>query len=328
MPPTFRPASRPYPTSVRARERFFDLLRRAQGVSRLERELTALRGDLGSRFTKTESQLETIEARTARLETIEATTAATRGFLTGEIQTILRSIASEDAENRRRLWEARADPAYERPFSDPEPLVSVVIPTFNRPQLLQDRSLPSVLSQGYERIEVLVVGDHAKPEVGQVVAEMSDPRLSFHNLTQRLAPRRDSRRQWYVQSVMARNEGFRLAQGSWVVTFDDDDLMHQGAIGRLLEAARAHRAEVAYGRFRMVRPDGTQELGEFPPEHGRFTWQSGICHARLSFFERELFAADFDQPNDYFLAEAMLRAGVRFAMIQDLICDLYPSADW
>jgi hypothetical protein len=28
------------------------------------------------------------------------------------------------------------------------------------------------------------------------------------------------------------------------------------------------------------------------------------------------------------LAEAMLRAGVRFAMIQDLICDLYPSADW
>jgi hypothetical protein len=105
--------------------------------------------------------------------------------------------------------------------------------------------------------------------------------------------------------------------------------MHPDAIALLLAAAREQRAEVAYGRFRVVRPDGTAEdVGNFPPTFAHFGWQSAIRHGSLRFFERELFAADFGVPNDFFMADAMMRAGVRFAMIPDVLCDLYPSRLW
>jgi len=38
-------------------------------------------------------------------------------------------------------------------------LVSVVIPTYNRPQLLMTRSLPSVMAQTHEELDIHVVGD-------------------------------------------------------------------------------------------------------------------------------------------------------------------------
>jgi hypothetical protein len=177
-------------------------------------------------------------------------------------------------------------------------------------------------------LEVLVIGDCAGSEVEQAVASFEDPRLRFHNLTQRLPPAPDSVKHWYTASVMARNEGIRLARGSWLVSFDDDDQLYPESIDRLLAAAREQRAEVAYGRFRVLTREGSHELGEFPPRLEHFTWQSGICHASLRFFERELFAAHFETPNDAFLVEAMMRAGVRFAMIPDVVCDLYPSKEW
>jgi hypothetical protein len=50
-----------------------------------------------------------------------------------------------------------------------------------------------------------------------------------------------------------------------------------------------------------------------------------MYHAGLCFLERELFAADLGLPGDWFLAERMLRAGVRFGMLDTVLCDIYPS---
>jgi glycosyltransferase involved in cell wall biosynthesis len=203
--------------------------------------------------------------------------------------------------------------------------VSIVIPTLERPELLTNRSLPSVLSQSYERIEVLVIGDNAAPETERAVASLGDPRVSYFNLPYKLPSRSNPDKQWAVGSVQARNEGMRRARGLWVGTFDDDDEMHPEHTSRLLACAREQRAEVAYGRYRMFTPEGTEEFGEFPPRTYRFSWTTAICHRDLRFFERELFAADFGLPNDGVVLETMLRAGVRFAMIPDVLVDYYPS---
>ena len=48
------------------------------------------------------------------------------------------------------------------------PLVSVVIPTYNRGRILVERSLASVLNQTYSNLEVIVVGDHANDFYGTV----------------------------------------------------------------------------------------------------------------------------------------------------------------
>jgi hypothetical protein len=86
---------------------------------------------------------------------------------------------------REQLEAVRRTPPYEAVFVDPEPLISIVIPTFDNTQLLLERSLPSVFGQTYERLDVIVVGDAVAPAVERAVAGVADPRLGFMNLPYR-----------------------------------------------------------------------------------------------------------------------------------------------
>src|SRR5437867_1805781 len=55
------------------------------------------------------------------------------------------------------LWLARLSAS--DLYRETEPLVSVLIPTFDRADLLVERALASVLRQTYRRFEVVIVGD-------------------------------------------------------------------------------------------------------------------------------------------------------------------------
>jgi hypothetical protein len=50
-----------------------------------------------------------------------------------------------------------------------------------------------------------------------------------------------------------------------------------------------------------------------------------MYHRGLGFFGRQELAADLGLPGDWWLAERMLRAGVRFAMREEVLCDAYAS---
>lgn len=308
------------------RAKAWDLLRRAQGGARIERRLIALETRLQERHDRSSAELHDLQRRVADTE---ARSRAIHDLLSTDVHETLRAIACDDTANRQRLWDARHDPEYKLPFREPRPLVSIAVPTLDRTELLTTRSLPSILNQSHENLEIIVVGDHAPPEVGEAVLALGDPRVTFHNLTQRLPLRGDTARRWYVQSVMARNEGLRLARGLWHLSFDDDDQLYPDAIERLLSHARELQVEVAYGRWRQVMRDSTpNEVGVFPPTHGQFGWQGALRHRCLRFFERELVAAAFETPNDVFCFEAMLRAGVRFSMLPEVVWEYHPALEW
>jgi GT2 family glycosyltransferase len=59
------------------------------------------------------------------------------------------------------------------------PIVTVVIPTLNRSQLLVQRALRSALSQTLANIEVVVVVDGPDPATIEALEEMDDPRLRW-----------------------------------------------------------------------------------------------------------------------------------------------------
>jgi hypothetical protein len=48
----------------------------------------------------------------------------------------------------------------------------------------------------------------------------------------------------------------------------------------------------------------------------------------LRFFERELVATHVELPGDGYMLERMLRVGVRFAMLDAIVLDYFPSALW
>ena len=57
-------------------------------------------------------------------------------------------------------------------------LVSVVIPTLDRPKLLL-RAIDSVLCQTHQEIEVIVVVDEPDPDTVSAVQSVDDPRLQL-----------------------------------------------------------------------------------------------------------------------------------------------------
>lgn len=267
-------------------------------------------------------------AITGRLDDLARQVALLRETLDDEVRPVLRTLVAEESENRRRLTAARAAEGYDRAWSDPDPLVSVTIPTRDRPRSLLERSLPSVLAQTHANLDVIVVGDAAGPEIAEAVLAIGDPRVRWADLTQRIEAHPDPRRHWLVASGMARNEARRLARGAWLLHFDDDDALRPKAIEQLLAQARLTHAEVVYGAFEQHAPGGGLErFGAFPPAPGGFGWQGAIHHAALP-FERELVAAHLRTPGDHWLLERMLRAGVRFAMVEPVVWDYYPSQLW
>jgi glycosyltransferase involved in cell wall biosynthesis/ectoine hydroxylase-related dioxygenase (phytanoyl-CoA dioxygenase family) len=89
-------------------------------------------------------------------------------------------------------------------------LISVVIPTRNRPELLL-RAVSSVLEQTHRELEVLVVIDGPCARSSTALARLTDPRVRPIVLPAS------------VGGSDARNTGVRHAAGEWIAFLDDDD---------------------------------------------------------------------------------------------------------
>jgi glycosyltransferase involved in cell wall biosynthesis len=106
------------------------------------------------------------------------------------------------------------------------PVVSVVIPTRNRPHLLM-RAVRSALAQTLQQIEVVVVVDGPDPATIQALGAIQDARVTVVAL-----PRS-------VGGADARNIGVQNSQGEFIALLDDDDEWSREKIALQLEAARA-----------------------------------------------------------------------------------------
>jgi Glycosyl transferase family 2 len=293
----------------------------------LDRRFGPLNERLNALEAQANRQASRLEQMAAELGTVAEAARGARDGVEGNLAPLLRTLAADDPGHRRRLHALRAEAEYAAAWDEPDPLVTVSIPTRARPRLLLERSLASALGQTHEHLEVLVVGDAAGPETASAVEGVGDPRVRFVNLTHQFV--REDGEHWLTAATLTRNEAYRLARGRWIVDLDDDDGLRPSAVADLLAHARARRLEVVYGVLEEHRPDGTAtRLGGFPPALGRFGWQGAIAHAGLKIFERELVASDLGLPGDWFRMHRMLRAGVRIGHLEHVTCDYYPSTLW
>jgi glycosyltransferase involved in cell wall biosynthesis len=140
------------------------------------------------------------------------------------------------------------------------PTVSVVIPTYDRPEMLQ-RAVESVVAQTYEPIELVVVDDHSPTPAAEALDIVAmDSIESVSSL------RHDENR----GGSAARSTGIEAANGEWIAFLDDDDKWEPTKIEKQVE--RAIEADdgsvLVYTGIRQVDSDGSTNAVKTPTTQG------------------------------------------------------------
>lgn len=108
-----------------------------------------------------------------------------------------------------------------------EPLVSITIPTYNRPDYLK-HALASAVGQTYRNTEIIVSDNASHVSAQAVVDSFADPRIRFHR---------------YPQAVsMFGNHigGFRMAAGKYVASLHDDDIWESDFLEKMVPPLEAN----------------------------------------------------------------------------------------
>lgn len=304
---------------------------------------------LDRRVAGIQDRVESLHADTRdlrqELRGVTASLQAVQRRLDDDIYAMLRALVAEHSHNRRALFELRRSAEYETAFTTEQPLVSITLTTQQpRAELLCERALPSVLSQDYSPLEVVVVSDDGATRTREAVERVGDERIRYFELTNQIGyPDRWSR--FLSGGMLARNYAHTQARGKWILDVDDDDALRAGGARALLDLARTRRAELTYGIMERHAPDGTaKQLGAFPPGPSDPDWRENglpyepwdgaasggaLFHAGLAgIFGREYISGVLRVPGDYFRLERMVRAGVRFAMLDQVVYDYYPALLW
>jgi glycosyltransferase involved in cell wall biosynthesis len=105
--------------------------------------------------------------------------------------------------------------------SSQEPLVSIIIPTYNRQHYLK-QAITSAVKQTYRNIEI-IVSDNCSPESPQALVEsFGDSRIRFFRQTQNVG--------MFANQMNA----FKMAQGKYVASLHDDDMWNEDFLEKLV----------------------------------------------------------------------------------------------
>jgi glycosyltransferase involved in cell wall biosynthesis len=108
------------------------------------------------------------------------------------------------------------------------PIVSVVIPTYNRGNLIK-RSIQSAINGNYKNIEVIVVDDNSTDNTFQIVSALQkkDSRIRYIKLDKRNG------------AQAARNRGIIEATGEFIAFLDSDDTWESNKLETQIEVLKS-----------------------------------------------------------------------------------------
>lgn len=237
---------------------------------------------------------------------------------------------------------ARAKHAKEYAVKDDNPLVSVYIPTYNRGELLMERSVSSVLSQTYKNFELIVLGDHCTDNTEELVAGVKDPRVRFYNLPKRgyrYPPTAENH--WLAGPVVAANKALTMVKGKWVARLDDDDIWTPDHLEALLRFAQqgdyefvsARHIVEKNGQRRVADDDRAQSSyynkinkpirGDNPMIGGSCTW---FYRSYLKFIKYNIncWRKSWNRVNDVELSMRIFSAGARMGFLEKVLAMYLP----
>lgn len=178
------------------------------------------------------------------------------------------------------------------PQASEQPLVTVCIPTHNRPEMLR-HSLQSVLDQSYRRIEVIVSDNASDTDTAAVVDSFGDNRVRIDRLDANIG----------LHGNMSRC--LRLGTGKYRTMLHDDDLMLPGNVHSKVAFFETHpQVGLVHSAFRHI----DSESQPYGPVNN---WTNA--------------AEDFVQPGYEYIRESIGKGGITCVPSVMLRSDLVAS---
>jgi glycosyltransferase involved in cell wall biosynthesis len=155
-----------------------------------------------------------------------------------EVKTLLCGSLKYSFHNRPRVRIVRGS-------MPEEPLVTVIIPTFNRSDVLR-LAIQSVLWQTEQNFELLVIGDACTDDSEAVAGSFGDARIRWHNLAVNSGN----------QSGPI-NAGVGLARGRYIALLGHDDVWHPEHLRIMAKTIVSSGADFVSSLIEMIGPAGT-----------------------------------------------------------------------
>ena len=197
-----------------------------------------------------------------------------------------------------------------------EPLVSIVVPTYETDEGFLRQLLDSVLGQTYGNLELCLADGSKTDKVERVVNTYNDQRIVYQRLEKNAGISENT------------NCGFEMAQGAYIALLDHDDLLTPNALYEMVKVLNevAPRPDMIYSDEDKMVGNSTDYCDpNFKPDYNEELLRRNnyICHFLL--FSREILEksggldSNYDGAQDHEFVLRCRRNGVEFYHIPKVL---------
>lgn len=138
-------------------------------------------------------------------------------------------------------------------MNNKRPIVSVIIPTYNRAHLL-GRAVGSIINQTYRDFELIIVDDGSTDNTRDVVESVNDNRIKYIRLDRNKG------------AAAARNAGIEVVKGEFIAFQDSDDEWLREKLEKQMQAFEncPQHVGVVYSDMWRVRENGEVRYWQSP----------------------------------------------------------------
>ncbi len=126
------------------------------------------------------------------------------------------------------------------------PLVSVIMATFNEPEKYIKDAIESILNQTFSNFEFIIIDDSTNPDtINAINTYKSDSRVIILRAETRMG---------FVRSL---NEGLKVAKGQYIARMDADDISLKNRLAIQIEYLDSHKKiDVLGGNMQIINESG------------------------------------------------------------------------
>lgn len=160
-----------------------------------------------------------------------------------------------------------------------EPVISIVVPTYETDEAFLRQLLDSVLGQTYGKLQLCLADGSETDKVQRVVNTYKDSRITYKRLEENAGISENT------------NRGFEMAEGAYIALLDHDDLLTQNALYEMVKVLNevSPRPDMIYSdEDKMVGSSTDYCDPNFKPDYNEELLRRNnyICHFLL--FSREI----------------------------------------